>query len=173
MAQAAPDSSSEDVAAAPEDAMPADAEPADGTEMPADAAQEEDPMAAGGDDMAPDGGDSQNSVYSMTVELLKGLDQEDQKAARNYIMSLSDKSEEGDGMDAGMEEPAEAAPAQPDVQPMQESVIFTKRQLKEINENFDLLDKSQKQFINPINKKSGNRQIKKTSPFGPKKFNKK
>ena len=82
------------------------------------------------DDMgaAPEGGEGSGDD---TMSLFDELSDEDKEAARKYIESMLNKDESQEGSDMGNEMPdMGGAPQMP-----MESVIFTKGQLKKINES--------------------------------------
>lgn len=129
-----------------------------------------DPMMGGGEpamDMnagAPAGGEGEiQGMYD-------GLNPQHQKAAKRYIQSLEDQETEegqaGGQMDGAMPE----APAQGQA-PMQESVKFTKKQLRKINEGISQMDDETDRKIEPVHTTKTNDNNKKVTPFDPPKKN--
>jgi len=119
------------------------------------------------DDMG--GGEGGGEIQSM----FDGLNQEHQKAAKRYIQSLEDQETEqggtGDEMDMGAQPPMDGGQA-----PMQESVIFTKAQLKKINESIGGMEDelSREKDIKHTTKTKADKN-KPVSPFDPPRKNRK
>lgn len=121
----------------------------------------EDPMGGGeaGDDS--------------TMSLFNQLSDEDKEAARGYIESMLSR-DEGNGGDMGGEEPpmgGEDPMAAPDAQggaPMMETVIFTKGQLRQLNENMMTMKDDEED--DTVNTKKKGKSLGKKSPFNSPKF---
>lgn len=100
-----------------------------------------------------------------TASIINKLSDEDKEAVRAYAESMLNKN--GGSEDAPEEEPNNSG------HPMMEQVIFTKKQLKKINEEFginnDELNKGQEDRNNTLPKKTSKTTSNK-SPFNPKKF---
>ena len=124
---------------------------------------------AGGDDMppmdapdgdAPAGGEGGGEIQSM----FDSLTPEHQKAAKSYIRSLEDQ--ETDQNEGAAQMGDAAAPMTPGQQPMMESVVFTKKQVRTLNENFgemsDELNREHEPGHSTKMKKN-----KRVSPFDP------
>lgn len=102
-----------------------------------------------------------------TMSIINQLSDEDREAVRSYAESMLSRDEtkingeDGDAM-GGQD------------QPMMEQVIFTKKQLNKIHENFgpsqDELDKSPNERKKLLNKKR-TKTTSNNSPFNPKQFN--
>lgn len=107
----------------------------------------EDPNAMGGDPSA-DGGDGSDD----TTSIINQLSDTDKEAVRSYAKSMLNKSDsQQENGDAGN-------------QPMMEQVIFTKKQLNKIQENFG---PSQDELIKKNDRKGLPKKISKSgsSPF--------
>lgn len=127
-------------------------EPPMGNEPPMD-----EPAAEGGED-------------DSTMSIINQLKPEDREAVRSYAESMLSRDETQDEDPAmGGEEEMGNGPipdAQGDGQPMMESVVFTKGQLKHIHENFNNNEKEKEN--NGNNKMRKN--TSKNSPFNAPKF---
>lgn len=146
--------------------------PMDGSSMGSDpsmgGAPMDDPSMGGApmdDPSMEDGGDDDDS----TVAIINQLSDTDREAVRAYAESMLNRDEtqnnnedEVPPMDASMGQDNSGAP-------MMETVIFTKKQLRKINENFgptaDELNKDEK----PLEKKKS-KQVTSKSPFSAPKF---
>ena len=125
------------------------------------------------------GGEGGGEIQNM----YDGLNQEHQKAAKRYIQSLEDQeSEQGDGGEMGgdmigdMGGGAPAPTAGGDMGPgaMNESVIFTKKQLRKINEGFGGMDDELERTEDvPRTTKLKSDKNKPVSPFDPPRKNRK
>lgn len=120
------------------------------------------------DDMG--GGEIQN--------MYDGLNQEHQKAAKRYIQSLEDQESEqnegGEAAEMGGGEPAPAAGGDMGPGAMNESVIFTKKQLKKINEGLGGMDDELERTEDvPHTTKLKSDKNKPVSPFDPPRKNRK
>lgn len=158
---------------------PMDAEPPMGNEPMPDGMNDGngqlDPNMGGeppmGDDMGMDGMGTgeEGGADDSTESIINQLSDDDREAVRSYAQSLLDRSETAGDDGIGEEEPpmdGEMGGAPQGEQPMMESVIFTKSQLKKINEIFN--DKKDEKD-NKGNNKMKNKSINKNSPFkGPK-----
>jgi len=103
-----------------------------------------------------------------TVSLFNQLSDDDKEAARSYIQSMLKK----DGGDEEGEEMPPMGDEQPmgnEQQPMMETVIFKKSQLKKINEVFGIENNERKEEDKPLDKKVS--KSNKKSPFNSPKFN--
>lgn len=111
----------------------------------------EDPNAMGGDPSA-DGGDGSDD----TTSIINQLSDTDKEAVRSYAKSMLNKSDsQQENGDAGN-------------QPMMESVVFTKKQLNKIQENFgpsqdELMKKNDRKGLPKKISKSGSSPF--NSPF--------
>ena len=119
------------------------------------------------DDMG--GGEGGGEIQSM----FDGLNQEHQKAAKRYIQSLEDQETEqvgaGGDMDMGAQPPMDGGQT-----PMQESVIFTKAQLKKINESIGgMEDELSREKELKHTTKTKDDKNKPVSPFDPPRKNRK
>lgn len=115
------------------------------------------PPMDGGDDAAAGGGGEIQSMFD-------GLNPEHQKAAKSYIQSLEDQ--ETDAQQGGDQMGDAMPPMTPGQQPMQESVVFTKKQVRTLNENFGEMSDELKRDNEPGHStkvKKNNR----VSPFDP------
>ena len=129
-------------------------------------AMPEDPMA--GADPAAGG---EEGIDGMDVQgLYDSLPNEDKDAAEGYLKYLKRKNEEG-GVEGG--EPMagpNAMPADPMAQqPMMESVVFSKKQLKQIQEQIGTSGEKEPEE-KPLSSKK-NQKFNSKSPFGSKRFN--
>lgn len=120
-------------------------------------AQGADPMAAGGDgtDMGDNGSGDEKVQYGTSI--FQGLSPENQDAAIAYMQSMEDS--EGNADENGEQQ-----------QPMMEQVIFTKKQINAIKENFG---PSQDELMKkPDRKELPKKQTRsvKNSPFSPPMF---
>lgn len=128
------------------------------------------------DSMGGEGDDS-------TMSIINQLSDEDRESVRAYAESMlnSDESQDDEEMedgadmnmdDQGMEDPNMNQNGE---QPMMESFIFTKRQLRRINENFGPtqyeLDKNNDDR-KPLQKKQAQKSVSKKSPFNAPRFDK-
>lgn len=107
----------------------------------------------------PEGGDDS------TMSLFNQLSDEDKEAARGYIESMLSRDETQDAAD---EMGGEPMPPQ-DGGPMMESFIFSKKQIKSINENL-LPTEPEEKDDKQLEKRKGQNLTKK-SPFKSPKFN--
>lgn len=114
----------------------------------------EDPMMNGEDPAM--GGEGDDS----TTSIINQLSPEDKEAVRAYAESMLNKTENQAGEN---EEPMESEP------PMMESVIFTKKQLKAINESFRDSEETRDDKTKLNKKKS--QTVSNKSPFNSPKFN--
>jgi hypothetical protein len=110
---------------------------------------------------SPDGmepGGEEGGTGDSTIDIINKLSDTDKEAVRAYAESMLDRSEnQGEGnMEPGME-------------PMAESVIFTKKQLSKINENLINMDKDDNKK-NLIGASKPNKKLSKKSPFSSPKF---
>lgn len=153
---------------------PADMPPADGNGQldPNMGDMGGDPM--GGDpsmDEPMDGGEGDDS----TVSIINQLNDKDKETVRAYAESLLSTEEENDGEDMGDEDaPMGGDPSMEDPNaqggaPMMETVIFTKKQLKTINENFLQMSDDDEKQERKAGAKKGNK-LNKKSPFNSPKF---
>ena len=126
----------------------------------------EDPMMSGQDPMM--GGDPAMGGESpigdedgddSTTAIINQLSPEDKEAVRAYAESMLNKTENQEGEN---EEPMESEP------PMMESVIFTKKQLKAINESFRDSEETRDDKTKLNKKKS--QTVSNKSPFNSPKF---
>jgi len=126
-------------------------QPMDGQDMPMD----QQPMDDGEMGAAPAGDDSTESIISQLS------DPDDVEAVRNFALYYLDKEKNG-GSQMGGE------------QPMMESVVFTKKQLKKMHENFQINNddelKHRKNKEKGLQRKRTN-NTSKNSPFNSPKFN--
>lgn len=115
----------------PQDPIAMGGEPPMG-DMPA---EPEPPM----DDM---GGEAEASgKVKEIMDTANSISEKDQDTLLAYARSLKDASEEAGAGDMGGEMGAEPPmPTAPGQEPMQESVIFTKKQVKHLNENLCAMD---------------------------------
>lgn len=127
-----------------------------------------DPNMTGDDsgmDVNPEPESGEEGTGDDTASIINQLSDEDKEAVRAYAESMLNKN-------GGNEGAPEEEPNNPD-QPMMEQVIFTKKQLKKINEEFginnDELNKDQEDRKNTLPKKTSKTTSNK-SPFNPKKF---
>lgn len=123
-----------------------------------------DPGMIGGDAGMDAGADGQEGAGDDTMSIINQLSDTDREAVRAYAESMLSRDEEQmDGQNDELGGEAE--------QPVMESVIFTKRQLNKINEEFgpnrDYLDNDDNK--KPLQKKN-TKTTSNNSPFNPKKF---
>ena len=116
----------------------------------------EDPMM-GGDPATEDGGDDS------TISIINQLSPSDKEAVRAYAESMLNRSESNnengtDMADGSMEE-----------DPMMESVVFTKKQLKKINESFRSTSNKEDGTKTVLNKKK-TQTVSRKSPFNSPEF---
>ena len=101
------------------------------------------------------------------VDTLSKMSDKGKKAVRSYAESYAESHEEGD------EQPQEGAPAPgaAPAAPVQESVIFTKKQVRKINEGLENLDSELEKKTEKVGHST---KTKKTmsSPFDPPKTTK-
>ena len=125
--------------------------PMDGQDMPMD----QPPVDSGEMGAAPAGDDSTESIISQLS------DPDDVEAVRNFALYYLDKEKNG-GDQIGEE------------QPMMENVVFTKKQLKKIHEDFQINNddelKHRKNKEKGLQRKRTN-NTSKNSPFNSPKFN--
>jgi hypothetical protein len=124
-----------------------------------------DPMA--GEQPPMEGGEGDDS----TMSIINQLSDEDREAVRAYAESMLSRSE------GGQESPASEDPMMDDPamggeqQPMMESFIFTKKQLKSLMENFGPTeDELQKQDERKPLPKKKEKTVSTKSPFNSPKF---
>ena len=163
-----------DGASEPIEQSPMDA-PMGGDSMPPmdDQSMGEVPNAMDGDSMPPmddpsNGGAPDMSGDDSTMSIINQLNDEDREAVRAYAESMLNKNgEQGpDGMDVPMDDPSMSG------EPMMESAIFTKKQLKMIMENFGPTeDELQNVKNNKQLSKKKEKTVSKKSPFNSPKFN--
>lgn len=136
-----------------------------------DPAMSGDPMmsdpAMGGEQPPMEGGEGDDS----TMSIINQLSDEDREAVRAYAESMLSRSEDGQESPVS-EDPMMDGPAMGgEQQPMMESFIFTKKQLKSLMENFgpteDELQKQDKR--KPLPKKK-EKTVSTKSPFNSPKF---
>ena len=121
----------------------------------------DDPM---GGDPGMEGGEAGDDS---TMSLFNQLSDEDKEAARGYIESMLTR-DESNGGDMGGEEPPMGGPQDQGGAPMMESFVFSKKQLRSINEYLPVTDiKKRDEKVN--DKKKGNNTPRK-SPFNSPKF---
>lgn len=126
----------------------------------------EDPMMGGGDEPMPgdgeDMGGDEGSGDDSTMSLFDQLSDTDKEAARSYIESMLNKDES---------QPENQGPEGGDMPQMpMESVIFTKGQLKKLNEDIGLgmdAERDEKRLTKRTDKT--NKKVK-SSPFNSPKF---
>ena len=111
----------------------------------------------GGDPATEDGGDDS------TISIINQLSPTDKEAVRAYAESMLNRSESNnengtDMADGSMEE-----------DPMMESVVFTKKQLKKINESFRSTNNKEDDTKTILNKKKS-QTVSKKSPFNSPEF---
>lgn len=114
-----------------------------------------DPQMGGGPDMGGeeppmDGGDDS------TMSIINQLSPEDREAVRSYAESMLSRDEEQNGPDMGGDPNGGA--------PMMESFVFTKKQIKSINENLQNMEPEDDDKNKGLEKKKG-KNISKKSPF--------
>lgn len=134
-------------------AAPAPADPMAGGDMDNDP-MANDPMAGGdmaGDPMAGDEGDDS------TMSIINQLSPEDKEAVRAYAESMLSNSNNNDAAPMGGEEP------------VMESVIFTKKQLRTIMEGVGIADDESVVSDKGLNKKK-DKSVSKKSPFNSPRF---
>lgn len=144
----------------------------EGSEMPPqDAGMPEPPM----DDEMGGGEEEASGKVKEIMDTASQISEKDQDTLLAYARSLKDASEEagmsGDEMGS---EPPMGAPMGGGETPMQESVIFTKKQLRAINENFGEMNKEldrEKELGHTTKMKSD--KNKEVSPFDPPRKNRK
>lgn len=114
----------------------------------------EDPMMGGDPAMGGEGPIGDEDGDDSTTAIINQLSPEDKEAVRAYAESMLNKTEDQAG---GNEEP------------MMESVIFTKKQLKAINESFRDSEETRDDKTKLNKKKS--QTVSNKSPFNSPKFN--
>lgn len=153
-----------------------------GDPMMSGPAMDEDPMmngpAMGGDPMMSDpamggeqppmeGGEGDDS----TMSIINQLSDEDREAVRAYAESMLSRSEDGQESPASEDQMIDGPAMGGEQQPMMESFIFTKKQLKSLMENFgpteDELQKQDKRKPLPRKKE---KTVSTKSPFNSPKF---
>ena len=156
---------------------PSEMPPADGNgqlDPNMDAGMEEPPVddpSMGGEPPMdePEGGEGDDS----TISIINQLSPEDREAVRSYAESMLARDEEKNGgEELGGGEPPMDDPSMggdPNGGPMMESVIFTKKQLKTINENFLQMSDDEEKKDKKVGLKKGDKLHKK-SPFNSPKF---
>lgn len=120
----------------------------------------EDPSAIGGEGIGDD-----------TMSIINQLSDADREAVRAYAESMLSR-DETQGEVGGEQDGGDDLPIDANGQPMMETVIFTKNQLKMINEELGLnsqLKNKDDDGKKPLQKKTSNTTSKK-SPFNPPKF---
>ena len=133
-------------------------------------------MGMGEDPMAGDTGEMSGKVKEI-VDTANEISEKDQDTLLKYARSLKDASEEagapgapgedpGMGMDPGMGSGAGMPPAQGGM-PMQETVIFSKKQLRTINENFGEMDAELNREEKPTHTTKTDGKNNKVTPFDP------
>lgn len=129
-----------------------------------------DPM--GGEEPPMDGGEGGETGDDSTMSLFNQLSDDDKEAARGYIESMLSR-DEGNKGDMGGEEPMPEGPTGPEGgpgdagAPMMESFVFSKKQIRTLNENLPVMDMKKDDVVND-KKKGGN--TPKKSPFNSPKF---
>ena len=125
-----------------------------------------DPMMGGGDAPMPDGdgmGGEEGSGDDSTMSLFDQLSDEDKEAARSYIESMLNKDES--------QPDNQEAPEGGDMPQMpMESVIFTKGQLKKLNEDIGLGIDTERDKKNLMKRTEKTNKKVKSSPFNSPKF---
>jgi hypothetical protein len=158
--------------------IPAESEPMDQIMGGEDVQPMEDPSMEGasdmgGEDVQPMEDPSMEGASDMegddsTMSIINKLNDEDREAVRAYAESMLSKNSE-------QEPNSEVAPMDDpsmDGEPMMESAIFTKKQLKMIMENFGPTeDELQKVKNDKQLSKKKERTVSKKSPFNSPKFN--
>lgn len=155
---------------APVDNAPMGDMPQDNGGAPMDNAPMDGGEAPMGDEPPMEGGEEGDDS---TMSIINQLSDTDKEAVRAYAKSMLNRDEsQNNGEDNGEEEvpPMDASMGQNnDGAPMMECVIFTKKQLRKINENFgptsDELEKDKK----PLEKKKS-KQVGLKSPFSAPRF---
>ena len=120
----------------------------------------EDPNAMGGEGIGDD-----------TMSIINQLSDSDREAVRAYAESMLSR-DETQGEVGGEQDGGDDLPIDANGQPMMENVIFTKNQLKMINEELGLnsqLKNKDDDGKKPLQKKTSNTTSKK-SPFNPPRF---
>ena len=120
----------------------------------------EDPNAIGGEGIGDD-----------TMSIINQLSDSDREAVRAYAESMLSR-DETQGEVGGEQDGGDDLPIDANGQPMMENVIFTKNQLKMINEELGLnsqLKNKDDDGKKPLQKKTSNTTSKK-SPFNPPRF---
>lgn len=142
-----------------------------------------DPPDMGGDmggepgplDGAPMGGEGEGEGDDSTISIINQLSPEDREAVRSYAESMLSRDETKGGGDMGGDQPpmdgGDPMGGDPNGggAPMMESFVFSKKQLKSINENLPVTD-IRKKDVKINDKKKGNNTPRK-SPFNSPKFN--
>ena len=108
-----------------------------------------------------------------TISIINQLSPEDREAVRSYAESMLSRDESnGEGMEEeppmGGDEPVPGPDGQGNEPPMMESVIFTKKQLKKINENMMTMKTDDEKGPKKMSKKGNS--LGKKSPFNSPKF---
>lgn len=100
-----------------------------------------------------------------TIGIINQLSDEDKEAVRSYAQSMLNK--DNNGQDTNSNDNAD-----PNNAPMMEGVVFTKAQIKKLNENFGPTEDelNQKNDRKPLGKKNGKKSISKKSPFNTPNF---
>lgn len=124
-----------------------------------------DPQMGGGPDMGGeeppmDGGEGGDDS---TMSIINQLSPEDREAVRSYAESMLSRDEEQNGPDMGGEEPPMGGDPNGGA-PMMESFVFTKKQIKAINENLQNMEPEDDDKNKGLEKKKG-KNISKKSPF--------
>lgn len=101
-----------------------------------------------------------------TISIINQLNDKDKETVRAYAESLLSTEEENDGQDEPMDG-EDMGGQDPNAAPMMESFIFTKKQLKKLNENFNDKDREEK---NKGNNKARGKNTAKDSPFKSPRF---
>ena len=113
--------------------------------------------AMGGDPATEDGGDDS------TISIINQLSPSDKEAVRAYAESMLSRSESNN------ENGTDMADGSIEEDPMMESVVFTKKQLKKINESFRSTNNKEDDTKTVLNKKKS-QTVSKKSPFNSPNF---
>ena len=111
-----------------------------------------DGTAMGGDPATEDGEDDS------TISIINQLSPTDKEAVRAYAESMLNRSESNN------ENGTDMANGSMEEDPMMESVVFTKKQLKKINESFRSTNNKEDDTKTVLNKKKS-QTVSKKSPF--------
>lgn len=150
-----------------------------GGDVPPDGNGQLDPDMGGdpmGGDPGMEGGEGEGDDSTMSI--IDQLSPEDREAVRSYAESMLSRDEaqggaEGGPDDMGGEPPMDGGPdmgpdqgGQP---PMMEQVVFTKKQLKKLNEAISIMEPEKDDDEKRLEKKKG-KSVNKKSPFNSPKF---